>query len=289
MSVAIIDGDEVIFKVALALQKTQYFIRRGDVRLFNSFNKESAFEYVCDDETLDIDSEIIVKPIEGYKERLDSIISRILLSTKTTKYLLCLSGNNNFRYKLATLLPYKGNRTTAIRPVYLDDLRSLVLKEYTCKVSDNNEADELMAYESKKIHNSVICSSDKDLKTVSGRLYNITRGTLSFITPIEARYNFYYQLLIGDVVDNIPSPYMLGEVKAKYCLSELSEDCSDFEMYSHVKEFYIKYLMAIDKDGNYKTKWYSDQDVDEVLTEVGNLLWMEHDLTGNSRWEIPHG
>jgi hypothetical protein len=287
MSVAIIDGDELIFKTALAFQKKQYFVRRGDRRLYNVPSYEYAIESVCDDESLDIDSEIIVYPLGDYKSRLDSYISKILMTTYSTRYILCLSGDNNFRYNLATLLPYKGNRDASKRPVHLKAIRNLVKQDYDCKWVDQNEADELMVYESRKVHKSIICSSDKDLKTVSGRLYDITKGTLKFINPQEAQYNFYFQMLIGDAVDNIPSPYLLGKVKASKILDQLDINCSERTMYDWVKLHYEGYLTAKDKEGNYKTEWYSGQDIDEVLTEVGNLLWMEHIPGGKSRWSIP--
>lgn len=289
MSVAIIDGDELIFKVALSFQKKQYFVRRGTTRLYNVPNYEYALEVVCDDESLDIDSETLVYPLSNYKDKLDRYISKILLNTHTTRFILCISGSNNFRYSLATLLKYKGNRDNSGRPFYLDEIRKLVKEDYDYRCVDENEADEVMVYESKKHHNSVICSSDKDLKTVSGRLYDITKGTLKFISPREAMYNFYYQMLIGDSADNIPSPYMLGPVKAKAILSSLEEDCTERDMYNQVKLHYEPHLTAVNKDGDYKTKWYSGQDVDDVLTEVGNLLWMEVKPGGVDRWSIPYG
>lgn len=288
MTVAIIDGDELVYSVALSYQRNVYSIIRDGIKLYSVPNREYAIESVCTDPSLDIGKEVVVYPFEGYEERIDSKISRILALTKASDYEICLSGTDNFRLKFAKLLPYKGNRKKD-KPVYHQRVRDYIISKLNPVVYDTNEADEVMVYLAKKHgKNGIICSTDKDLKTIPGVNFNIKSGKLTYVSQSESRYNFYLQMLIGDAVDNIPSPYMLGIAKAKAILNKVDIDSiSDRELYKHVKEHYTPYLTATDSEGNYKTKWYSGQDVDEVLYEVANLLYMEHIPGGQSRWEIP--
>lgn len=286
---AIIDGDEVLYKVALSFQDKQYYVKKGDVKLYNVPNYEYAIESVCEYPDLDIDSEVVAYPLIHYHLRVDAAISRILTLSKCNDYLVCLSGKNNFRYNLATLKPYKGNREKSNPPIYLEEIRTLFKADYNFEMNDNNEADELLVYHSKKNPESVICSSDKDLRTVPGINYNIGTRVLKYISKEEAKRNWYYQILLGDDTDNIPHPYLLGEVKVNKFLDEMPEGLTELEEYNLIKEFYRPYLEAKDKDGEYKTKWYSGQDIDEVITEIANLLWMEHTPGGESRWSIPNG
>lgn len=49
----------------------------------------------------------------------------------------------------------------------------------------------------------IICSLDKDLLQVPGRHYNFVKAEFKTISPIEGRFNFYWQFIMGDVSDNI--------------------------------------------------------------------------------------
>jgi len=286
---AYIDGDEIAFKISSLFQKKRYFVTKNGEKYCNAFNRDSGIEIACDDPEMDVDYDIEILKLQGHKEKIDMTLSRILKDVSASDYVFCLSGDNNFRYELATLLPYKGNRKDKEKPHYYFDIKNYLVNNYDCLSSKKNEADELMAYLSSKDKGSVICSSDKDLKTVPGRLYDIRKGKLYFISPQEAMYNFYFQMLIGDDTDNIPHPWLLGGKAAEAILSELDweSDLKESDVYNHVKENYIPYLTAKNSKDEYKTKWYSGQDVDEVLWEIGNLLWMGHEPGGKSRWSIP--
>ena len=284
---ALIDGDEILYKIALSYQRKKYFVTKDGVKIFKVPNIEYGIECCLEDPSMDVDFELEVDPLEGFNDKIEFQISRILALTKSTDYLICVSGTNNFRYKLATLLPYKGNRLTDNKPVHLEKLKSLFKEGFDHECSDTNEADELLVYNRKSKTKDIICSTDKDLKTVEGMNYNISKDKLRYITAFDATYNFYFQLLIGDDTDNIPHPYFLGNAAASKILEEITKDMSEVEIFNIVKRGYIRFLEATNKDGSYKTKWYSGQNVDDILEEVGNLLWMEHTPGGESRWVLP--
>jgi hypothetical protein len=282
--IALIDGDEVAYRVALSYQQKYYEVRKDGKLLWKIRYKEDAVESVLNRDDLEITSAIEVLDPKGYQEDVLLTLSSILYKTNSTGFRLYLSGSHNFRYKLATLLPYKGNRSEE-KPAHLELVRNYMF-ERGAEAIDFLEADDMMSANHEILvdqgHTPIICSSDKDLKTVPSLNYNITKKVLQTISEEQALMNFYYQLLIGDGVDNIPSPYGLGETKA---LSYLTYKYP----FDKLKAFYSGFLMSKDKKGAYKTKWYDGRDVDEVLWEVGNLLHMRRTLDPDERWELPSG
>ena len=282
--IALIDADELTYKIALSYQEKYYTILKDEEVLWRCKYKEEAIESIGNRDDLDIGVEVVVhwpKPKE-YNEKIDSTISSILSNTNSSSHRLYLSGPNNFRFKRATLLPYKGNRPED-KPELFGLIRSS-FKERGAEEVDFLEADDLLSINEGCNENTIICSSDKDLRTVPSLNYNINKGVISDISYEEANYNFFYQLLVGDTVDNIPSPYLLGEAKAKKFLEKFKFTYDDY--YLSLIPFYSSFLQAKDKDGSYKTKWYSSQTVDEILNEVGILLWMKRSYDLDEPWSI---
>jgi hypothetical protein len=290
MRIALVDGDELVYKVALRYEQKIYRVMHGCKTLWTCPFKEDAVESIGDIEGLEINPFFEVYSLDGFIDEINKNISRILFNTKCTDIRYYLSGKHNFRYSFAKLLPYKGNRESS-KPFHFEEVRNELLSR-GAEVVDFLEADDLLVINHRKIKSKgvegVICSSDKDLRNESGMNYNIGKKLFQFISPRDARYNFYYQLLIGDSVDNIPSPYGLGEMAAKAILAKLyDEDASDFDYYQQVKKHYTKWINTRAKDGSYKTRWYTGQNIDDILWEVGNLLYMHTTLDPNERWERP--
>jgi DNA polymerase-1 len=285
--IALVDADELAYKHSLRYQNKYYTLLKDDKVLWRVRYKEEAIESVGNRDDLEIGEEIEILECKGFEDALDKDISRILYNSNASDVRFYLSGSQNFRYNLATLQPYKGNRPPE-KPYHLETLQT----EFRYRAAESIEfleADDLLSANSTILNGEgVICSSDKDLRTVPGLNYNIGTGKLTHISIEEARHNFYYQMLIGDDTDNIPSPYGLGEVKAKEFLKVLYGK-EDKEYYRQMVPFYAKFLHAKDKQGKYKTKWFKGDELYDILWEVGNLLWMHRTLSPEERWEIPHG
>jgi hypothetical protein len=285
-STAIIDADELAFKIALKYQRSVFKVFLNDKEISIHRTKTDAIESILSStDNYEIREEVSKIPVDSFSDIIDSSIYQILSNTNTSEYILCLSGDNNFRYSLATLLPYKGNRKQD-KPLYLEEIKEAMLWKQAEKV-DHLEADDLLRIKSIELDGKgVICSSDKDLLQVEGWNYNIGKKALRKISESEARFNFYYQLLIGDVTDNIPSPYRLGVKAASDFLINL-KDISEKNVFERLVPFYSKYLKSLDKDGKYKTSWYDGRDVLEVLYEVGNLIYMHKTINEDERWKLP--
>lgn len=286
MTLALIDGDEIAYKVASRYQKKFYGVYRDDKLLWHHPTKEDAIESIGNELDLELVPFIEVYEPKGYEQRIKDFLDNILFNTNSSDYFICLSGSKNFRYSLATLQPYKGNRDKDSKPGHF-----LLVKDYLTKLGgewvDYLEADDLMTIKSQEIKNSVICSTDKDLRTVPSKNYNISTGVLQEISPEQSLYNFYFQLLIGDSTDNIPYPYGLGEVTAHKILSGVDEEKTEENYYQTILPAYFSQLQKKDKEGNFKTKWYKEQPLEEILWEVGNLLWMHRTLDPEERWKPP--
>jgi len=271
--VALIDADELAYKAAFNCQSRIYLVKDGDKVLWKCKYKQDAIESI-ENNDFDIDVEIIPLGIQKGIDTINKTISRILYHTGSDETALYLSGPNNFRGSFATILPYKGHRPD--KPIFLEEMKEHLRYLGALSVSWL-EADDLLANASTRLDNCVICTQDKDLKTVPCNLYNPRTKQEVKITEEEALHNFYYQLLIGDNIDNIPSPYGLGDKAAKKILSDLYGK-SEKEYFDKCKEEYQKYL------DQGKTKWYTGQPIEDILYEVGNLLYMRRTLDKDERW-----
>lgn len=290
--IALIDADELSYKHAFHYQRKGYVVKRGDKILFREKYKEDAVECVgnCDD--LEIEEEIEVLDTKGYESRLDMEIKSILDVTGCSDFKFLLSGDNNFRRELATILPYKGNRKDgASKPFHLE-LFKTEFRYRGAETVDFLEADDLLAYYSTTLKDSVMCTSDKDLETVPNSfIYDLRDNKIKFISEDQSIYNFFYQLLIGDTIDNIPSPNGLGAVAATRFL-QTQKIISYPSIYHNLVSFYSSHLTKRGSDGTFKTKWfkgYGVMELHEILWEVGNLIWMHRTLDPEERWELPSG
>lgn len=179
-----------------------------------------------------------------------------------------------FRETIATVKPYKGTRKGE-KPFHFYNITAYMLANYDCRVSNGLEADDLMAIEqTNRPDETIICTRDKDLRMVPGWHYGWECGKQPSFGP-ELVDNkgwlklndkgdvkgaglkfFFYQMLVGDTVDNIPGCPKIGPVKA----FKLLEGCSTkAEHEAAVRASYEAF---------YGGEW------SERLEEQSKLLWM---------------
>jgi 5'-3' exonuclease len=147
-----------------------------------------------------------------------------------------LTGKNNFRYQIATTVPYKGNRVDKPKPKHLAFLRSYLVKEWGASISEGEEADDTIAIEATKLgDNCVIVSLDKDLDQICGWHYNFVKHIGYYITSEEGLVKLYTQMLTGDAADNIKGLFRVGPVKAAKIIGDTTDE---LELYNKVLEAY---------------------------------------------------
>ena len=250
---------------------------------------------------------------EGYERRsfdyvveyIDRLIKFITEQSGCSTYELFITGTDNFRYDIATVKPYKGNRSDKPKPYYLPAARKL-LESYGAVVCNGMEADDMLAVRAKEMDfkDCCICSRDKDLRMVPCWQYSWEVGNqpewgpnlVDYIGELHFKFSdkilkngeksnaikkvsgtglkwFYAQVITGDSTDNIPGL----EGKGGGMVLQILEPCTtEQELFTAVCSAYK------DKYGDTYT---------ERLLEQCRLLWMHDVLDENGEvilWEFPY-
>lgn len=148
---------------------------------------------------------------------------------------ICLSCPSAQGWRKGVLPTYKENRSGAERPVLLDPLKGWLEATYPSYRKPTLEADDVMGILSTmrglpsnfvKQHpqlagewEKVICSEDKDMKTIPGWLFNPAKDPFpQLISEQQADYWHLYQTLVGDPTDGYKGCPGVGPVKAQRAL-----------------------------------------------------------------------
>jgi DNA polymerase-1 len=207
--IALIDVDGILFAEACSSEKaTKVSQGAEEVTYFPTQTPEEAFEKV-------------VKRIEElvFKVEADSAI-------------LCMSwAGGNWRY--GVLPSYKSNRHGQRRPPMLKVLQDMLQEEkpFPVMLVKDLEADDVCGIAAGSLTNeereTVICSPDKDLRSIPGLLYACRSDSrVETITEAGANYFHLFQALVGDPVDGYAGCPKVGKVKAAALLEPFC-NCED--------------------------------------------------------------
>jgi hypothetical protein len=215
------------------------------------------------------------------KKMVDDRIKGILEAVGADDYKCYLTGKGNFRNDVATILKYKGTRY-APKPYHYQNIWDHLVGKYNAEVITGMEADDAISIaQYQGDGQTVICSRDKDLRMVPGFHYSWQCGDrqpekpLYEISEFQGHYNWAYQMLVGDTVDNIWGVPGIGPVKA----AKFLEGCDSAES---LTDAVIKVYCAVfgeDKinyqswDGVWlESNWFG------IAEENCKLLWMLRDV-----------
>jgi len=156
---------------------------------------------------------------DGIRELLNAI-EYIEQAVDADDHVLALTHPYNFR---TDVLPtYKGNRTGKHKPMILPGLREYIMEELNGAMWHGLEGDDvigILATEPDVDEERIIYSADKDLKTIPGFYWDPDDGLIGETSEAEADYNWLFQTLTGDPVDNYKGCPGVGPVKAERILS----------------------------------------------------------------------
>jgi len=291
MKTLLIDGDEWAYKAAHSGQCRWYKAMEGDREIFRGKRRQEVIQHIGnrDWELEDELEDLGAKPAYArLREWIEDIVKDIEEGTGgSTQLKVYLTGKSNFRYNLATILPYKGNRDPGMKPIYLQEIRDYLTSEYGATFIDYLEADDMMS--ANQSDDTIIVTQDKDLNMVPGLRYNTSQSKLLLLEePYCTRFH-YTQILTGDSTDNIPGLSFVGE---KTALNMLEGMDTPEAMYQTVLLEYNKRMV----DGkHYITKgkkkgeilWETEKTPAQAVWEVANLLWMRRELYEEAYWEAP--
>lgn len=252
----LIDGDIIRYRIGWACEYDVYTdVDTGQefrgIKAYKDWLKES--EKAIEDVDFTVDH--VLDPIENCLHSVKHTIDFIRRRCKSKKYVIYLTGKNNFREKLATIKKYKGNRPD-LKPTHYKDITDYLINVHGAIVIDGMEADDAMAIYQSAMPNTCIVSTDKDLKQIPGWHFNFVNDEFVKVEEFEGLKFLYQQILTGDATDNIQGIPGVGEKGAQKAL----EGCeTEEDLLRVVKDMYIEKI----------GKGWQD-----VLTETANLVYM---------------
>lgn len=206
--------------------------------------------------------------IEAMMEQLDytalalhnvSTVFTTVLDRFNPDYKAYVQGKGNFRDTLATIRPYKGNRSELHKPKYYKEIKEFLIDRWKAIEVHGQESDDAIGIEqfANPDKSTVIVSSDKDMKTIPGWHFDWTKNDLFYQTVNEANLFIFWQMLVGDTIDNVPGINRIGEVRATALLNDNDRDLD--KVREAVKALYRK---------QYGEDW------EKFYLEVGTLLYI---------------
>lgn len=201
------------------------------------------------------------------RDKADDLVTYILEKTvlfpEPDDYQVYLTGKTNFRFDIAKSHVYKGNRKDVEKPRHLGAVRDHLTSKWGAVVSENEEADDLIAIEAaRQDYNACVASIDKDMLQIPCWHFNFVKGTMVKVDAFEGIKFFYTQILTGDRADNIVGLYKVGPAKA----GKILDGCEDeSDLWEAVVKAY-------------------DGDVDRIV-ENARLLWLRR--SEGELWQPP--
>lgn len=225
----LIDGDLVVYRAGFA---AEHKIHTLDIQgsneravIFEFTSKREARQFIKENgmEDFTLTTRLTIEPIAHCLHTV-----KLMLASWTKKYgdkyQIFLSGTGNYRYDLATIQPYKGNRKGMRKPIHYEDITKYLRNVYDAVLVDGQEADDSISIAAHNLRKRgieyVVLSLDKDLDQVPGKHWNWVKGNEYEISSEKATRLFYQQILSGDGTDNIRGIPGVGKVKAERILAE---------------------------------------------------------------------
>jgi len=277
--IALIDGDVVAQRAAFAAEKTHYKvyiageIEEGGV-VHTALSKDELNTWLeasgKPEDYFIVEREKVYAPLDTSIMAAKAIMESILNTLGCSEYKLYIKGTGNFRYDIATIKPYKGNRDPSARPKYIDDVYKYLERQWDAVKVDAMEVDDRLGIKQytwfkmtyptygKDGQSTIICSIDKDLNMIPGWHYNFVTNERYWIDELEAVRNFYRQCIQGDHTDNVPGLY---NITGKRYTKELSKIFEGIKTTKEMDAFVLEQYKGHEKE----------------LDEIKQLLWIKRE------------
>lgn len=219
---------------------------------------------------IDVEERKEIQPVEFALGNVKTSV-RAIQDVVGTNMELYLTGRGNFREFIATILPYKGNRSEFDKPTHYQAIRDYLTTIWKAVIIEGQEADDEIGIRATAINEAqgeeqaVIVSIDKDLDTIPGYHYNFVTGGKYKVSEDEARVNFYKQILTGDRTDNILGLPGVGPKTADAIIGDATKESMLFNI---VRDEYNR---------RYPNGYDAGQGVmsaDNAMLETGRLVYI---------------
>ena len=196
MTVALIDGDILAYQAAVVSEKETDW---GDgLWTLHAYEEEG---------------------MAAFETSLNGILNKL----ETESFIIAFSDPAH-NWRKDVLPTYKGNRAKTRKPMLLKFLREWANDRFVCKTMDTLEGDDILGMTATQEPKGdyVICTIDKDLKTIPGKHYNFGTGEVFEIDQDTADYWHMIQTLTGDVTDGYAGCKGIGIKTAEKLLLDVS-------------------------------------------------------------------
>jgi 5'-3' exonuclease len=229
--IALIDGDPLIYQAYWHVKRTyETYLKK----LKKRFTDGEIDEEHYNGQLVLAEKSFAKNGFAKAKINMDMLLENILNELFVDEYAIAVGGVGNYRLDIHP--EYKASKTRAAvrssKPVWFDDLKDYLAAKEESISTDGYEADDLLRIWSNDCKRTdtdyIICSIDKDLDCIDGKHYiNIhpTKPKHQYeITAEYADWFYWYQVLMGDNVDNIPGLKGCGPKTAAKILEDV-EPC----------------------------------------------------------------
>lgn len=252
MSLVVIDGDLIGYKVSAACEKRSIIVTHKQSGRTKEWNTRTEFKdwlAVSDKwqiEDFDIEDKQTPEPIEFCLNTVKQMVNNIRKMSGCTEIKLVVQGTGNFRDDLLLPTKYKSSRSGNIRPLLLGEVKEYIIRKYKAELAHGLESDDILsmyAYEGFRSKKKIVQATvDKDAKMCSGWLLNWDKMTEpKFISGLGTlfidgkgkldgcgRKWLMYQASVGDPSDCYKptelTKYKYGEKSALKDFGELQTD-----------------------------------------------------------------
>jgi 5'-3' exonuclease len=281
---AYIDADWILFAAGFAGQKTQLVFIDEDYCAFAK-NVTELKKRLEDDEVEFKEQHVFSRNIldepshffHSAKHMIEAQLKKINDKFgEDVKPVLLMDGDGNFRNRLATIRPYKGNRAINSKPLMYNDIKKYLIDNWDAEMIYGQETDDEMAIRQTQAEGkTIIVAVDKDMLQVPGWHLNPQKGFRK-VSEVQGRTFLYRQCLTGDSVDNIAGCYKVGPKKAEVTITE---DQPENAMWADVVETYIQ---SVEKHGS---EIYNGLEGEEAAIENMKLVYLRREY--DETWEPP--
>jgi len=267
MITALIDGDWILYAAGFAGQKTKLVCPACfGVEEFDNITAMREHKDFVEDEP--IYQRFVLDPDDHFfhsaKNMIEANCNKISEKFKCdVRARLMIDGDGNFRNKIATIKPYKGQRSVHAKPMKYNDIRAYLMKYQDAEVIHDQETDDAIAIAHTKREKTIIVSVDKDFMQCPGWIFNPNKG-FKKVGRKEAKARQYRQCLTGDTVDNIGGCFKVGPVAAAK-LIPIGD--SEHDMWVNVR---LAYEQSIEKHGDK----YNGLTAAKAATENMRLIYL---------------
>ena len=259
----ILDSDSLLYKAGFSAESTTRHVTLAGEDTRASFLSAADMNKWLKDQGLTrkdvtIEKEHHVEPVENAIYLLKSLLTGIQNKYPGATMEIHMGGRADYRYDLFPA--YKANR--GAKPTHYDAMFEY-MQHRGAIIPVGIEADDavcIRAYDCmEESVDFVLAGIDKDLRQIPCRHYDYGKDVEIILEPLEADFNFYTQLLMGDAADNIPGIKRVG-IKTAH---KLLADCLDEE---------AMYQVCLDN--------WEDHDAMQVSAELLYLLRHDKDEWG---------